>query len=279
MEELRKMMQDGRRDNFEKILLEIETVSLHLNTKEKELGKREKQLLHAEAQNEIQRTELHHNRRRRKKMCRNIMELRKKLNVENVQAVEVERMREALQVIKDMALIVRQLNQALIVKERKSKVELLEARRFLIKSLREWKWGGKIGIKKMGGLNIKPFRKAMKRKFPDEGEEKAVELWSFWESYCGDSSCHPIKIIADNKGLCKKIVDLEDATFKHLKEEYGEEAFNEVAIALSEMEYYRQSGGYTKLELWNFRENRKATLKEAIFRILKKWKKDKNKTK
>ncbi|KAJ0083739.1 hypothetical protein Patl1_30934 [Pistacia atlantica] len=206
--ELRKMMQDGRRDNFEKIFLEIETVSLHLKTKEKELGKREKQLLHGEAQNEIQRTELHHNQKK----------------------VEVERMREALQVIKDMALTVRQLNQALI-------------------SLREWKWGGKIGIKKMGGLNIKPFRKAMKRKFPDEGEEKA------------------------------KIVDLEDATLKHLKEEYGEEAFNEVAKALGEMEYYRQSGGYTKLELWNFRENRKATLKEAIFHILKKWKKDKNKTK
>lgn len=55
----------------------------------------------------------------------------------------------------------------------------------------------------MGRLDIKPFRKAMKRKFPVEGEEKAVELWSLWENYCGDSSCHPIKIIADNKGLCK----------------------------------------------------------------------------
>lgn len=77
--------------------------------------------------------------------------------------------------------------------------------------------------------------------------------------------------------ILQKIVDVEDDTLKHLKEEYGEEAFNAVVTALSEMNYYRQSGGYTKLELWNFRENRKATLKEGIFQILRKWKKDKNK--
>lgn len=87
------------------------------------------------------------------------MELEKKLNVENARTVEVERMRGALQVIKDKAQdedfgVMKQmdateleflkemkrafnkkdeLNQAFIVKKCKSKVELLEARKFLIK--------------------------------------------------------------------------------------------------------------------------------------------------
>ena len=69
----------------------------------------------------------------------------------------------------------------------------------------------------------------------------------------------------------QEIIDVEDQKLKSLKNEYGEQVHNAVALAQSEMNQYNPSGRYTIPELWNFEENRKATLKEGAIHLLNQW--------
>lgn len=72
----------------------------------------------------------------------------------------------------------------------------------------------------------------------------------------------------------QEIIDVEDEKLKSLKNEYGEQVYNAVASALSEMNQYNPSGRYTIPELWNFKENRKATLKEGAIYLLDLWRRN-----
>lgn len=67
----------------------------------------------------------------------------------------------------------------------------------------------------------------------------------------------------------QEILNVEDERLKVLKEEHGEEVYNVVTKALFERHEYNPSGGYAVPELWNFRENRKATIKEVILHLVK----------
>lgn len=70
----------------------------------------------------------------------------------------------------------------------------------------------------------------------------------------------------------QEIIDENDEMLKNLKNEYGDEVYKAVVTALMEMNEYNPSGRYTVLELWNFKEGRKATLKEGVAHILRQWK-------
>ncbi|KAL5747852.1 hypothetical protein ACOSP7_024868 [Xanthoceras sorbifolium] len=242
-------------------------------------------------------------RKQKEKLDRQIIELQKKLDTKQALELEIERMRGALQVMKHMGEDedtevkkkiesiqkdlkekeeeyeeTEELNQALIIKERKINDELQDARKVLISSLREGSARSTIGVKIMGALDHKPFCSVMNRKFPgEEADVKAAELCSLWDDYLRDPSWHPFKIIVDNKGNTKEIINAEDEKLKILKEEYGEEVYDAVTVALSEMNEYNPSGRYTVPELWNFRENRKAALKEGVAHILRIWKGHKRK--
>ncbi|KAL5814473.1 hypothetical protein ACOSQ4_025114 [Xanthoceras sorbifolium] len=239
----------------------------------------------------------------KEKLDKQIIELQKKLDAKQAIELEIERMRGALQVMKHMGsdedmeveknidaiqreLLekeeeyeeMEQLNQALIIKERKINDELQDARKELINFLRQRSTCAVIGVKMMGSLEHKPFCNEMKRKFPgEEAEVKAVELCSLWDDYLRDPSWQPFQIIKDDEGNDKEIINAEDEKLKNLKEEYGEEVYNAVIVALSEMNEYNPSGRYTVPELWHHRENRKAPLKEAVAHILKVWKDHKRK--
>jgi len=72
-------------------------------------------------------------------------------------------------------------------------------------------------VKRMGELDIKPFKEAAKRKFSDEMNEKAVtkrefsekvqmkaiEWCSKWDDCVKDPSWHPFKVVTDKEGNSK----------------------------------------------------------------------------
>lgn len=59
---------------------------------------------------------------------------------------------------------------------------------------------------------------------------------------------------------------------RRLKSDYGDEVYGAVTTAFLEMNEYNASGRYAVPELWNFKEGRKASLKECASHIVKLWK-------
>ncbi|KAE9463544.1 hypothetical protein C3L33_04551, partial [Rhododendron williamsianum] len=174
------------------------------------------------------------------------------------------------------------LTSILTAKDRKSNDELQEARKELINGFLDSH--AYISVKKMGELDSKPFQTATKR-FVDEAaqekptanratdgqvttkrkyyegettDDRAVELCSLWENYLRDPSWHPFKVIC-MEGDHKEVIDEEDVKLKTLKEKLGDEAYEAVTTALTELNDYNPSGRYPVHELWNFKEERKAT--------------------
>lgn len=164
------------------------------------------------------------------------------------------------------------LNQTLIVKERQSNDELQEARKELIEGLNEMLSSSRtnIGIKRMGELDEKPFLATCKKRFSlDKAQLQASTLCSLWQENLKESEWHPFKIVQIEGGNVQEIINEEDEKLKGLKEEWGNEIYESVTTALKEINEYNPSGRYTIQELWNFKEGRKATLKEVISYILK----------
>ncbi|XP_021828616.1 factor of DNA methylation 5-like [Prunus avium] len=158
-------------------------------------------------------------------------------------------------------------NHKLIAKQS----ELEEAREELIYG---WDSASRafIGVKRMGELESKPFQTACKRKYPmDEADDQAAALCSLWESYLRDSCWKPFKTIrVAFRQLPKITIDEGDEKLKKLKDEFGDEVYNAVTTALLESkEYNSHHGRYTVSELWNFKQGRRASLKEGVSYLLK----------
>lgn len=227
-----------------------------------------------------------------------ILQLEKQLDAKQALELEIEQLRGKMQVLKHMAddddesvkkkMVdmlkeleekegemedLESLNQTLIVRERTSNDELQEARKELIEGLSDILTGRTvIGIKRMGELDDKPFKAACALRFSAaEADVKSLELCSLWEDYLKNPEWHPYKIIHDGD-ITKEIIDEDDVKLKELRSEWGEEVYNAVVTALKEINEYNPSGRYVIKELWNFREGRKATLKDVVQYILKQWK-------
>ncbi|XP_026440241.1 factor of DNA methylation 1-like [Papaver somniferum] len=161
------------------------------------------------------------------------------------------------------------LNQILIAKERKSNDELQEARNELTRELKEMSSRAFIGVKRMGELEMKPFYDMCKRKYhSDEAYVKAVEICTFWEACLRDPHWHPFKII-EVGNTYEETINEDDEKLRGLRNEFGEEVYRAVTTAIMEMNEYNASGRFVVSELWNFRERRKASLKEVVSHLLK----------
>ncbi|GAU12752.1 hypothetical protein TSUD_122450 [Trifolium subterraneum] len=127
-----------------------------------------------------------------------------------------------------------------------------------------------IGVKRMGELDIKPFIDDMKKQYNgDEVGIRAIELHSLWEDNIKNPNWHPFKIIASD-GLMKQVINEEDEKLVELKKSIGKAAYDAVVVALTEIEEYNPAVRYPILELWNYKEKRRATLQEGIQFLLNK---------
>ncbi|XP_022764268.1 factor of DNA methylation 2-like [Durio zibethinus] len=212
------------------------------------------------------------------------------------------------------------LNQALILKEHMSNLELQHARTELIthvtgiSGLQDfWSSQTKIEIKRMGEVDPRPFKDACMKKFSGDWELNSTELCSLWQSLVTNPEWYPFKReLIDGKYqvffLCLRdsytfrdlivaaacmdfmnsefpsiifkhmntspvindalISNCEDIMLKESRSECGDVVCKAVSNALLEMNEYNGSGRYIVLELWNFKEGRKASLKEGVECIL-----------
>nr|XP_010910789.3 factor of DNA methylation 1 [Elaeis guineensis] len=189
-----------------------------------------------------------------------------------------KKMEELTEKLEEEKNILESLNATLISKERKSNDELQEARKELIVGLDDLLNGRTlIGIKRMGELDEKPFHNACRKRYKaDDADTKAAELCTSWQEELKQPSWHPYKIVHDDEGA-REIIDEDDEKLKNLWIELGDDVCNAVKTALIEINEYNPSGRYVIPELWNFKEGRKATMKEVIQYIFKQWKNNKRK--
>ncbi|KAF4353746.1 hypothetical protein F8388_024315 [Cannabis sativa] len=157
------------------------------------------------------------------------------------------------------------LNQTLLTRERQTSNELQDAREALIEGLPDLLISpSNIEIKRMGDLDIKPFLDVCKQRFPfDEAQVQAATLCSLWQENLNNPSWHPFKVVTSN-GNTEEIIDEEDESLRNLRKEWGETIYGTVVTGLKEIKEYNLNGRYIVPELWNFKEGRKATVKEVI---------------
>ncbi|KAL8502056.1 hypothetical protein ACS0TY_021255 [Phlomoides rotata] len=147
-------------------------------------------------------------------------------------------------------------------KEQQSNDELQEVHLELIKLLSDLRSHSHIdysfGVKRMRGIDEKALKDACKKRFPfSNAELKLKELDRL--------ICQVFKIIVDDKGNPQGLLMMSDKKPQGLRDELGEEIYNLLFASLFGCKKYRSSGIYMEEpELWNFKENRKATLKEVI---------------
>ncbi|VYS61534.1 unnamed protein product [Arabidopsis thaliana] len=156
-------------------------------------------------------------------------------------------------------------NQTLILRERRTNDELQEARKELVNC--------------MGELVRKPFVDAMQQKYCQEDvEDRAVEVLQLWEHYINDPDWHPYKRVKlENQDREVEVIDDRDEKLRELKADLGDGPYNAVTKALLEINEYNPSGRYITTELWNFKEDKRATLEEGVTCLLDQWEKAKRK--
>ncbi|KAM0916386.1 hypothetical protein ACQ4PT_010213 [Festuca glaucescens] len=124
--------------------------------------------------------------------------------------------------------------------------------------------GRNIAIKSIGQLSDKPFLQACFKKLtPKEAPEKASELYNFWQKQLLNPDWNPSKTLMD-EGISKEI-DVHDVNLQELRASWGEEVYKAVVNCLMEIEECGRLTDRTIVpELWNFKENRKATSSECV---------------
>ncbi|CAK8566605.1 unnamed protein product [Lathyrus sativus] len=179
-------------------------------------------------------------------------------------SIKFRAMENDLTMKKELIEELEELNHVLTLKEREMNDELQRARKTLINGIEELSVPNNIAVKRLGELDSEPFLEAMKKKYKgDEAEVRAANLCSLWEFYMKDPDWHPFKFVTVD-GEKREIIDAADKKLNGLKRSVGKAAYNAVVAALTELNEYNPSGRYVTSELWNYDEDRRATLQEGI---------------
>lgn len=233
-------------------------------------------------------------KREKEEALKKILDLERDLNAKQKLEMEIEELKGKLEVMKhlgdDVAVqkkikemteelsekveemkSVEDLYQTLLTKERQSNDELQEARKELISGLSEILTSSRahIGVKRMGEIDPKTFEGECKQRYADDYDYKALELCSLWQERLKDPDWYPFKIVRVDSENHQKILDEDDEKLRDLRLEWGENIFLTITRALKDIDEYNSSGRYVVSELWNFKDDRKATLKEGIGFIFK----------
>ncbi|MFS7934570.1 putative XS domain-containing protein [Helianthus anomalus] len=236
-------------------------------------------------------------KREKEKLHQKIMELEKKLDETQRLELEIKQMKGAIEVMKHMNEEdleaknkmkslqndlkekeeeldgLEELHQALIVEERKTNDELVDARKELIFGFKDNANTAQIFVKRMGDLEVRPFMVAAQRHCSNKKKaiENATKMVSLWEDHLGDSSWHPFKVVTIGDKTTE-ILDEEDKKIASLKNESEKDVFDAVVTALNELNEYNPIGRYPVAVLWNKKLERPATLKEGVEVVLNQWK-------
>lgn len=156
------------------------------------------------------------------------------------------------------------LNQTLILKEHMANNELQNARKELLKVLHDSFDDDTICIKRMGEVDQKPFKDVCLQKHPNgDWEFIAAELSSLWQDHVSNPTWHPFQRKSTD-GNEQEVIDENDKKLNELRNTWGEAVYKAVTDALLELNEYNPSGRYVVQELWNTKENRRASLKDGI---------------
>ncbi|PSS33302.1 Factor of DNA methylation like [Actinidia chinensis var. chinensis] len=268
-EEMRKMEFIGLQNEKLKLELECQMRNIHFMRLQNE--KLKDDLLNQRQELEQQAKELEKHKAKVDLEKQNLLVEKEKLKAQNLFEgddyslnIQIDALKEELAEKADDLNDMENLNQTLILREHMSNVELQDARKELISVLPNVLDTTTIGVKRMGEVDQKPFQDVCSQRFSGEDwEVRSVEQSSLWQENVKDPSWQPFrKMMKDGK--LQEIIDEDDCKLKELRHLWGEAAYDAVGNALLELNEYNPSGRYVVKELWNFKEGRRASLKEVI---------------
>ncbi|KAH6819576.1 hypothetical protein C2S51_003179 [Perilla frutescens var. frutescens] len=192
-------------------------------------------------------------------------------NIEDLQhrrcRLEDGKKEKALKTLRKENEELKRSNAGLLAKERRIHDELQRARKELAKGLNVWQSGKNVsfGIKKMGKIDVIPFKKACRKRFSKrEADDIAADLCHMLQEQIKNCDWYPFRFVGDDKGKLEISVNDDDELLRALKQKWGDEVYNAVIIALKDLNEYSPRKRHAVPEIWNFNKNRKAKMEEVI---------------
>ncbi|CAM0949456.1 unnamed protein product [Alopecurus aequalis] len=193
--------------------------------------------------------------------------------VAEIESLKRKRMRQSADIDADEHELTEDLSgmdnpdQGLSTEHEVAREQLSDIRSKLIKGFLDISSAGgrKMSTKDIGRLDDRPFLRACLKVLPrKEAQKKSSELYYFWQEQILNPEWNPFKT-STVEGITQEIVDVSDDKLQELCVSWGDEVCKAVVNCLTEIQESGRLGDRTIVrEIWNFKDNRKATLSEGV---------------